>query len=289
MNKIDLGLKFSSLSRRPRTEGIILHHYAIKGEASVQAVHESHKKRGWAGIGYHYVVNKDGRVYIGRPEDMIGAHAEGHNSYSIGIAAQGDYSTETMPEVQKQAIIDLIADIKSRRGNLYVKGHRDVNATSCPGKNYPFQEIVNAKPIVIEPIKATPKPIEAINSIKAVQSYLNMKIGANLDIDGYWGPNTRRALIKYWQKVVGGLDVDGSFGPKSKAAASRNNVSKGNKGELVKIMQMALICKAHNLNPYGADGSFGQDTEKELKAYQAHRGLGADGICGTKTWTSLFN
>ena len=139
----------------------------------------------------------------------------------------------------------------------------------------------------VEPIKAT-KPIEAINSIKAVQSYLNAKIGAGLDIDGSYGPLTKKALIKYWQKVVGGLDTDGSFGPKSRAKAYLNNLDKGDRGELVKIMQMALIGKKYSLNPYGADGSFGPATENVVKQFQKDNNLGQDGIVGTKTWTSLL-
>ena len=46
-----------------------------------------------------------------------------------------------MPEVQKNAIKELIADIKSRYGNLAVKGHKEVTATSCPGRNYPLEEL----------------------------------------------------------------------------------------------------------------------------------------------------
>ena len=141
-----------------------------------------------------------------------------------------------------------------------------------------------------EPIKAT-KPVTYTSpkTIKEVQRYLNAKISLGLDVDGSYGPLTKKALIMYWQKIVGGLSIDGSFGPKSKAAASKNNLRRGSKGDLVRVMQMALICKAHDLNPYGADGSFGEDTEKELKAYQKLRGLESDGVCGSKTWTSLLS
>lgn len=56
----------------------------------------------------------------------------GANSNSIGICAEGDYNNEVMPEAQKQAIIELIADIKSRRNIKWIKGHREILATSCP-------------------------------------------------------------------------------------------------------------------------------------------------------------
>ena len=56
----------------------------------------------------------------------------GANSNSIGICAEGDFNSETMSDAQKQAIIELITDIKSRRNIKWVKGHREILATSCP-------------------------------------------------------------------------------------------------------------------------------------------------------------
>lgn len=179
-----------------------------------------------------------------------------------------------------------ITVIEGNYGNSVKRRSISVNGRYIRGFGVPKYDAL------IEPVYTAPSPAQPPSTpktIKEVQSYLNAKLGVGLAVDGSYGPLTRKALIKYWQKTVGGLDVDGSFGPLSKAAASRNNISKGSKGELVRIMQMALICKTHNLNPYGADGSFGPATEKELKAYQAHRGLGADGICGSKTWTNLFS
>ena len=44
------------------------------------------------GIGYHYVVRRDGQIEPGRPEWMVGAHCLHHNSYSIGICYEGGYS-----------------------------------------------------------------------------------------------------------------------------------------------------------------------------------------------------
>lgn len=127
------------------------------------------------------------------------------------------------------------------------------------------------------------------DNVKEVQQYLNAKIKAGLDVDGKYGPLTRKAIIKYWQKVVGGLVVDGIFGAKSKATASKNNLEKGDRGELVRIMQMALICKGYLLASYGADGSFGSYTDAVLEEFQKANGLTVDGICGKNTWTKLFS
>ena len=48
-----------------------------------------HKARGFRTIGYHYVIEPDGKVILGRPESEVGAHVEGHNSDSIGICMIG--------------------------------------------------------------------------------------------------------------------------------------------------------------------------------------------------------
>ncbi len=125
--------------------------------------------------------------------------------------------------------------------------------------------------------------------ISDVQKYLNEKLKSNLAIDGSFGPLSKKALIMYWQSVIGsGLAVDGSFGPKSQEVASKNNLKRGDMGEKVKIMQMALIGRGYTLSTYGADGSFGPTTEGKLKEFQKNNGLKADGICGKNTWSALF-
>lgn len=48
-----------------------------------------HKQKGWKGIGYHYVVYRDGTIHSGRPVARTGAHCYGHNKNSIGVAYVG--------------------------------------------------------------------------------------------------------------------------------------------------------------------------------------------------------
>ncbi len=142
---IDVGLKLNgTLSKRTKTDYIILHHSA-SSNASVEAIHNYHiNGRGWTGIGYNFYVRKDGSIYRGRPEDTIGAHTEGYNSRSIGICAEGNFEVETMPDVQKRVIIELLRELGKRYTNAQIKRHKDFAATACPGKNYPLNEIIQA-------------------------------------------------------------------------------------------------------------------------------------------------
>lgn len=146
MNIIETNLEFTSLSKRNVTNRIILHHSGVSVLQSVEVIHNYHKNTNkWAGIGYHFYVRKDGSIYRGRPEEMIGAHAYGANSDSIGICAEGNFNEETMSEVQKNAIKELVAYLKEKYNITKVQRHSDTIATTCPGKNYPFEDIVNGE------------------------------------------------------------------------------------------------------------------------------------------------
>lgn len=61
----------------------------------------------------------------------------------------------------------------------------------------------------------------------------------------------------------------------------------GSSGDVVKEMQEKLIKRGFSFDPYGADGIFGDLTEQRVKAFQLSAGIGADGICGAKTWAAL--
>ena len=97
-----------------------------------------HRARGWAyGCGYHYVVQIDGTVERGRPEDLKGAHVKDHNLHSIGVCYIGGKRdgvyTDTRTEAQKQAMLALLKDLKRRFPNAIIVGHNTLNKNkACP-------------------------------------------------------------------------------------------------------------------------------------------------------------
>lgn len=144
MNVITVNLPTNgSFKRRGRTDEIILHHAEAKS-ASVEEVNRWHLERGWTGIGYHFYIRKDGRIYRGRPEWAVGAHAQGHNSRSVGICVEGAYMTETMPKAQFDALVGLVREEMAKYPGAKVLRHRDVNSTDCPGDNYPWEALLAA-------------------------------------------------------------------------------------------------------------------------------------------------
>lgn len=133
----ETNLNFSSLTPRSKVlEYIVVHHTASTAKETVEQIHYFHiNNNGWAGIGYHFYIRKDGTIYKGRPEKYVGAHCENYNSVSLGICCEGNFEIEQPTEKQLTSLSELIQYLKKKYGNVQVVGHRDLNATACPGKN----------------------------------------------------------------------------------------------------------------------------------------------------------
>ena len=140
-NIIDYGLQFRNLMARDTTDMIVIHHTGnpTDDDLSAEEIHASHLKQGWAGIGYHFVIRKDGTVEAGRPYDCVGAHAEGENYHTIGIHLSGNFENAEPTQAQIESLAKLLADLTEmyslENTAQYVVGHRDLMATACPGEN----------------------------------------------------------------------------------------------------------------------------------------------------------
>jgi uncharacterized protein YjdB len=160
-----------NLTNKPDT--IFLHHIEASRPGStipVTDIHQWHLNNGWAGIGYHFYVTKTGKIYRGRPEEAIGAHVLGHNVNSLGIAAEGKYNTETMPQVQRDAIVKLCKYLRQKYNIANIYGHGEVMSTDCPGQNYPLNYIRNT--VLADPLPPNPPSIEDGNLAIQYEAYL---------------------------------------------------------------------------------------------------------------------
>jgi hypothetical protein len=108
-------------------------------DVSIDEVRRWHvEENGWSDIGYHFLIALDGTVEEGRPIERTGAHVLRHNWDSIGVAYVGGMSidlgkaTDTRTEDQKEALVDLLVELKDAYGGT-VYGHRDFSNKECPG------------------------------------------------------------------------------------------------------------------------------------------------------------
>ena len=119
---------------------IIVHCAATREgrDFTVEDITRWHKARGFATIGYHYVIYRDGSIHEGRPLEQIGAHCVGHNKHSIGICyiggctSDGKTPKDTRTPEQKEALFALLRHLKARFPNATIHGHRDFAAKACP-------------------------------------------------------------------------------------------------------------------------------------------------------------
>lgn len=197
MEIIDAGLEFKSLTNRSRTDMCILHHTACS-VASPEDIHRWHLANGWSGAGYNLYVRKDGTVYELRPIECVGAHAQGYNSISVGVCFEGNFEEEEMTAEQVESGKEVCNYVRGLYGDIPFYGHRDVNSTSCPGSNFQFDEIVYGAPQPSPEPQPQPTP-SGDDKIVFIQNWLNSGYGMNITVDGYYGPETKTALVKALQ------------------------------------------------------------------------------------------
>jgi hypothetical protein len=116
---------------------IYIHHSALSPDIGCEAIRKLHIQRGFDDIGYHFVIEENGKVCKGRDINKQGAHVKGDNVESIGICVCGNFE-ETYPKVtQIKALALLIKKLFKEFGQLQILGHKDFSLadTLCPGEH----------------------------------------------------------------------------------------------------------------------------------------------------------
>ena len=120
---------------------IVIHCSATRATQryTVDDCRRDHRARGFADIGYHYYITRDGVVHRGRPLYTVGAHATGYNRNSIGICYEGGLDIrgrpcDTRTPEQKETLCKLIERLKVDYPEARVVGHRDLPGVQkdCP-------------------------------------------------------------------------------------------------------------------------------------------------------------
>ena len=124
-----------------RIDLVVIHCSATRCTRSytVDDCRRDHRNRGFADIGYHYYITRDGVVHAGRPLYTEGAHTQGYNRYSIGICYEGGLDirgrpADTRTPQQKDTLHRLLQRLKEDCPQARVVGHRDLPGVrkACP-------------------------------------------------------------------------------------------------------------------------------------------------------------
>jgi|FLOH01.1.fsa_nt_gi hypothetical protein len=130
---------------------IIVHHTAMKvgsdtsqagRSAELRVIQRSHlgkRDPQWGDIGYHYLIDPEGRIYEGRRLAWRGAHVAGLNDHKIGVCLLGNFDLTTPTTASLATLERLLDDLRTRNQipRARVSYHTAIatNATQCPGRN----------------------------------------------------------------------------------------------------------------------------------------------------------
>lgn len=228
---------FSRL-RSSRVVGIVVHHSGVvnppDGVAAVRAYERYHMDtRGWNAIAYNWLVDERGVIYEGRGPGIVSGATKHYNFKTESICYTG-YGGKKPPEVALISITEVIEDIQGRYGgSLWLKGHQDLAATSCPGSElYAWLKngcvIYEGNPSTID-FEGIARYLRAMGAglddaplsrrrrsrgqlVQLVQSRLKDRGHDPGGIDGVFGAKTKTA-VKSFQRSLGFLRPDGVVGP----------------------------------------------------------------------------
>ncbi len=125
---------------RERTDYIVVHCAQTKPSMDIglREIDQWHKRRGWLGCGYHFVVRRSGQIELGRAIQQVGAHVKGFNHNSLGICLvggmdeDGDYDPN-YEQKQWDSLDALVETLKNIYPNAAVVGHNDLDPhKACP-------------------------------------------------------------------------------------------------------------------------------------------------------------
>ena len=106
--------------------------------ARIEIIRTGHRSKGWGDIGYHYVVDRGGRVWEGREIKWQGAHVKNENEGNIGICCLGNFNEQSPSDAQLEALQQMLGCTmaKYRIPVSRVKTHREWASahTECPGR-----------------------------------------------------------------------------------------------------------------------------------------------------------
>lgn len=102
-------------------------------DVSVEEIRQWHLRRGFSDVGYHFVIDLNGKVHTGRHVSIQGAHAAGYNANSIGICYVGGLARGTLEPMdtrtpkQKESLVNIVAMLKNIFPIKSIDGHRDLS------------------------------------------------------------------------------------------------------------------------------------------------------------------
>ena len=143
MNETKTYLKFKNSPKDNIPEYLIVHHSGgtdanpleDTSHHTANIMESYHLSKGWEGLGYHYVIHKNGDIWKGRPEHYHAAHTVGYNNKSIGICLAGNFDATLPTKEQEKSLTTLLKELQTKYNipSDKIVPHRKFATKSCFG------------------------------------------------------------------------------------------------------------------------------------------------------------
>lgn len=224
-------VKHSSKTYRKRAissiKNIAIHHSATTSGNSESFARYHVNHHGWPGIAYHYVVNKDGSIDYCHNHEVVSYHVGNSNSKAIGICMVGDFRTQKLEKLQRDATLQLVRKLLKELNLSFddVWGHVEFPGYArkpCPSVSMEqFRRSLRdfASQTPNSAIASVEKPRGILemgdigNDVKKIQQKLTDAGFSPGSIDGIFGRKTAQAVREFQKKER--ISIDGIVGPKT--------------------------------------------------------------------------
>lgn len=139
---------------RHRIKRMTVHHSAVilgdnaDAPAHIRSHQRSHQARGWPDLAYHFVIDRNGNVYEGRPLWAVPDTATDYDPTGhFTVMCEGNFQEQRPSRAQVDALVDVLAwaserfDVAPRT----ISGHQDHASTACPGSR--LQRLIESREI----------------------------------------------------------------------------------------------------------------------------------------------
>lgn len=138
----------SMMDRMTTPQWITVHHDGMdpfystdegSSKARLESIRRAHRGKGWGDIGYHYIVDRNGRLWEGRPIAWQGAHVKDCNPGNIGVMCMGNFDRQAPSQAQiatlNRQVNWLMKNYRVAASRLRTHQEWPSAATACPGVN----------------------------------------------------------------------------------------------------------------------------------------------------------
>jgi len=124
--------------------GAFYEHDERASRERLESIRRFHRDdRGWGDIGYHYVIDRQGRIWEGRSVAYQGAHVGNHNEHNVGVMLMGHFEQQSPSERQLAAMQDHVSWLMRRYnvpiGRVFTHREWETARTICPGHSLQVQ------------------------------------------------------------------------------------------------------------------------------------------------------